>query len=66
VNGFHKSQIDGRVSMFGGMDLHKNYLQTAVMDKKGKILQNSRIDNNLKHISRFFESINNRERDVSN
>jgi transposase len=43
--------------MFVGMDLHKNYMQIAVMDKKGKVLQNSRIDNNLKHISRFFENI---------
>jgi transposase len=50
--------------MFVGMDLHKNYLQIAVMDKKGKILRNSRIDNNLKHISRFFESINSREKPV--
>ena len=51
--------------MFVGMDLHKNYLQIVlVMDKKGKILRNSRIDNNLKHISRFFESINSREKPV--
>ena len=64
MNSFHKSKIDGRVSMFVGMDLHKNYLQIAVMDKKGKILRNSRIDNNLKHISRFFESINSREKPV--
>jgi transposase len=32
------------------------------MDKKGKILQNSRIDNNLKHINRFFESINSKDK----
>jgi len=50
--------------MFVGMDLHKNYLQIAVMDKNGKILQNSRIDNNLKHINRFFESINSKEKPV--
>jgi transposase len=50
--------------MFVGMDLHKNYLQIAVMDKKGKILQNSRIDNNLKRINRFFESINSKEKPV--
>jgi len=43
--------------MFVGMDLHKDYMQIAVMDKKGKVLQNSRIDNNLKQISRFFENI---------
>jgi transposase len=48
--------------MFVGMDLHKNYLQIALMDKKGKVLRNSRIDNNLKHITRFFESINSSEK----
>src|SRR5262249_1665118 len=41
--------------MFVGMDLHKNYLQIAVMNDKGKVLENSRIDNNLKQVGRFFE-----------
>jgi hypothetical protein len=31
------------------------------MDKKGRILRNSRIDNNLKHINRFFERIKNHD-----
>jgi hypothetical protein len=45
--------------MFVGMDLHKNYLQIAVMNEKGKVLENSRIKNNLKHVGRFFdENIN--------
>ena len=34
--------------MFVGMDLHKNYLQVAVLDGKGKVLKNSRIDNDLR------------------
>ena len=38
--------LDGRVSMFVGMDLHKNYLQIAVINEKGKVLENSRIKNN--------------------
>jgi hypothetical protein len=45
-----KSKLDGRVSMFVGMDLHKNYLQIAVMNQKGKVLENSRINNNLKQV----------------
>lgn len=45
--------------MFIGMDLHKNYLQIAVMDEKGKVLKNSRIDNDLKQVDRFFEKIDN-------
>jgi hypothetical protein len=27
--------------MFVGMDVHKNYLQVAVLDENGKILNNS-------------------------
>jgi len=37
--------------MFVGMDLHKNYLQIAVMNEKGKVLENSRINNNLKQVA---------------
>ncbi|MGA9844145.1 MAG: hypothetical protein WBQ25_17720 [Nitrososphaeraceae archaeon] len=43
MNSFHKSKIDGRVSMFVGMDLHKNYLQIAAMDKEEKLLRNPSI-----------------------
>jgi transposase len=45
--------------MFVGMDLHKNYLQIAVMDEKGKVLQNSKIDNDLKKVGTFFDKIKN-------
>ena len=64
MNNLYKSRIDGRVSMFVGMDLHKNYMQIAVMDKKGKVLRNSRIDNNPKHMTRFFDSIDSNEKPV--
>ena len=50
MNNLSKSKLDGRVSMFVGMDLHKNYLQIAVMNEKGKVLENSRIKNNLKQV----------------
>jgi transposase len=50
--------------MFVGMDLHKNYLQVAMMDEKGKVLQNSRIDNDLKGVDRFFDKISNPSRVV--
>jgi hypothetical protein len=40
VNNLSKSKLDDRVSMFVGMDLHKNYLQIAVMNEKGKVLEN--------------------------
>lgn len=52
-----QSKSDGKVSTFVGMDLHKNYLQIAVMNKEGRILRNSKIDNNLKQIDGFFNDI---------
>jgi hypothetical protein len=36
--------------MFVGMDVHKNYLQIAVLNENGKVLNNSRVDNNLNKI----------------
>ncbi len=35
------------------MDVHKNYLQVAVLDEKGKILNNSRVDNDLIKVNEF-------------
>jgi transposase len=59
VNNLSKSKLDGKISMFVGMDLHKNYLQIAVMNDNGKVLENSRINNDLKQVGRFFnENIN--------
>ncbi|HYA84811.1 MAG TPA: hypothetical protein VEH06_15380 [Candidatus Bathyarchaeia archaeon] len=59
MNNLSKSKLDGRISMFVGIDLHKNYLQIAVINEKGEVLENSRINNNLKQVGRFFdENIN--------
>ena len=59
MNNLSKSKLDGKISMFVGMDLHKNYLQIAVMNDRGKVLEDSRINNNLKQVGRFFdENIN--------
>jgi transposase len=43
--------------MFVGVDVHKNYLQIAVLDEKGEILTNSRVDNNLIKVNEFFDSL---------
>ena len=59
MNSLPKSKLDGNISMFVGMDLHKNYLQIAVMNEKGKVLENSKIDNNLKQVGEFFDNLNN-------
>lgn len=58
MNSLPKSKLDDNISMFVGMDLHKNYLQIAVMNEKGKVLENSRIDNNLKQVGEFFDGLN--------
>jgi hypothetical protein len=45
-----KSKSDGKVSMFVEMDLHKNYLQIAVMNKEEEyyeILQQSKTDKRI-------------------
>ena len=55
MNNVSKSKLDDKISMFIGMDLHKNYLQIAVMNEKGKVLENSRINNDLRQIGRFFD-----------
>ena len=59
MNKLCKSKSDGSVfkSMFVGMDVHKNYLQVAVLDEKGKILNNSRVDNNMMKVNEFFDSL---------
>jgi predicted NBD/HSP70 family sugar kinase len=46
VNKFYKSKTDGIVfkNMFVGIDVHKNYLQVAVLDEKGKVLNRQQTD----------------------
>jgi len=59
VNSLPKSKLDDDIyTMFVGMDLHKNYLQIAVMNEKGKVLENSRINNSLKLLGKFFDNLN--------
>lgn len=56
MNAYGKSKSDGNVfkNMFVGMDIHKNYLQIAISDNRGKLMRNDRIENNLDKINRFF------------
>ena len=55
MNSLPKSRLDGKISMFEGMDVHKNYMQIAVMDDKGKASENSRINNNnLEQVGEFL------------
>ena len=53
-----KSSSDGNYdTMYIGMDLHKDFLQIAIMDNNGKVLKNSRIENNHKQVSNFFKNV---------
>ena len=59
MNKLCKSKADGNSfkNMFVGMDVHKNYLHVAVLDEKGKVLNNSRVENNLIKVNEFFNSL---------
>lgn len=65
MNKSSKSKSDSKVfctnSMFVGMDLHKNYLQIALMNDNGKVIKNSKVDNSIGEISKFFDNINKRK-----
>ena len=54
-----KKQIRNKTtkSMYVGIDLHKKFLQVAVMDNDGKILQNKKVDNTHKSIKKHFANI---------
>lgn len=55
-----KSNLDSKIpTMYIGMDLHKKYLQIAALDENGKLIRNSRIDNDLVEVGKFFKDINN-------
>ena len=56
MNSLPKSKLDDNISMFVGMYLHKNYLQIAVINEKDKVLENSRINNRLKQLGKFFNT----------
>jgi len=61
-----KSNLDCSISnMYIGIDLHKKYLQVAVVDEKGKVLRNSKIRNDLDELGKFFKDINNQDVKVS-
>jgi transposase len=43
--------------MYIGMDLHKNFVQIALMDNQGHLLQNARIENNTQQIDQFMNNL---------
>jgi transposase len=50
-----KKRSDDFVHMFVGLDLHKNYLQAAVVDDRGSLLRQQRIPNEDEAIEAFFD-----------
>ena len=45
--------------MFVGLDLHKNYLQAAVVDDEGNLLKEERIPNTKEDIETFSTQLKN-------
>jgi len=53
----HKARLDDSISMFVGLDVHKNYLQVAVVDDRGILLKEKRTPDDVREIERFFADI---------
>ena len=49
------SKLDDSASTYVGLDLHKNYLQAAVVDKNGSLLKEQRIPNQDESIKLFLD-----------
>lgn len=64
MNRNNKSKADSSLceSMFVGMDVHKNYIQIAVLNENGKVLNSSRVENDIGKISEFFDCLDHRKR----
>ena len=43
--------------MFVGLDIHRNYVQAAVMDKQGRMVREERIQSNIQDLQKFFSNI---------
>ena len=43
--------------MYVGIDLHKKFLQVAIMDKDGKIQKNDKVENTNPSIKKYFKKI---------
>jgi len=43
--------------MYVGIDLHKKFLQVAIMNNEGKVLQNNKVDNTHESIRKHFADI---------
>jgi predicted NBD/HSP70 family sugar kinase len=48
---------DDPIFMLVGLDVHRNYLQEAVVDTEGTVLKEARIPNGLYETKRFFADI---------
>ena len=53
----NKSHTDSKSCIFVGLDVHKNYLQAAVMNE-GRLLKEASIPNNIRYIRNFFNDMN--------
>ena len=56
--GKRKHALDDSMCMYIGLDVHKNYLQAAVLDDEGQLLKQERIPNSKDEIINFFQEFN--------
>lgn len=45
--------------MLVGLDVHKNYIQAAVMNEQGRLLKEDKFGNDIQCVERFFSNIKN-------
>jgi transposase len=61
VNKRDISQPDNNMYMFVGLDVHKKYIEVAIVDDDGVITEQERIENELGRIEEFSNRISNAE-----
>ncbi len=52
-----KRKADDHGLMYIGMDVHKEYIQAAVMDEQGSVVREERFSNAKDSIESFFKDI---------
>lgn len=57
MNRRSKNNADRKVCMFVGLDVHRNYVQAAMMDGQGHIVREERVQNNIQDLQKFFKNI---------
>jgi transposase len=52
--------------MYARMDVHKNYSQIVVLNENGKVLSDSRVDNDLNKNAEYFDRLDHNRKNTKN